>query len=149
LLRHLKGLTVAVALLLAACATATTPREAPVLMHPTLPLNLGQTICSFNNQPVVLMDSAVLVAPEIEIIMVHEQTHARRMQAHKGGCHAFALRYRTDSVFRVQEEMAAYCAEGQFALTRNRSAESAWGRIQFIMRERYGVRLTDAQNCLR
>jgi hypothetical protein len=137
-----------VALLLAACTAAITQRGAPIMMYPTLPTNLGQTVCSFDNQPVVLMDSAVLTSNEAEIILVHEQTHAQRMRAYRGGCWVFTKRYRTDSAFRVKEEIAAYCAEGRFAMERGRNAESAWQRIKFVMRENFNVRLTEAENCL-
>jgi hypothetical protein len=136
------------ALLLAACTAAIAQRESPVMVYPTLPTNLGQTVCSFNNQPIVLMDSAVLASNEAEIILVHEQTHAQRMRDYRGGCWVFINRYRTDSAFRVKEEMAAYCAEGRFAMERNRNAEYAWMRIKQVMREKFNVRLAESENCL-
>lgn len=136
------------ALLLGACTAAVAKMEAPVLVHPTLPTNLGQTVCSFNNQPVVLMDSVVLAGNEAEIIMVHEQTHAQRMREYKGGCFVYITRYAQDSAFRAREELLAYCAEARFAITRNRNAQYAWDRIKYIMKERYHVRLNDQDNCV-
>jgi hypothetical protein len=134
-------------LLLTACAVAVRP-EPPILAQTTLPYNLALTVCSLNNQPVVLIDSAVFHSPDGEIVLLHERVHAERMAAYKGGCWPFMLRYRADSAFRVREEFAAYCAEGEYAIRRNRQAVYAWERIVQTMRERYGVRLTPQQNCL-
>jgi hypothetical protein len=139
----------------ASCSTATrrtvtaSADEAPILPHPTLlEGKLGATVCSFNNQPVVLMDSAVLVSTDAEIIISHEQTHARRMREYRGGCWPFLIRYVKDTTFSADEEFIAYCAEGRFAINRNRSPEFAWRRIQDIMRTRYGRTLTAKDNCL-
>lgn len=136
------------------CSLATTTRiatgqEAPVLPHPTLLSgNLGVTTCSYNNLPVILMDSAVLVSPDAEIILAHEQKHASRMRAYLGGCFGFLLRYRGDTAFRADEEFIAYCAEGQFALRRNRSPEFAWARIKEAMLVRHDRLLGSQDNCL-
>jgi hypothetical protein len=131
------------------CAQTVRRMEVPVMPYPTLQnQNLGQTTCSFNNMPVVLMDSIVLVSPDAEIILEHEQTHARRINAYKGGCWPFMLRYAKDSAFRADEEFIAYCAEGRFALSRNRAPEYAWQRIADIMLQRHNRLLTAKDNCL-
>lgn len=136
-------------LLLLACATRLPlagSYAAPVLAHEMRPGRLGETVCAWNNLPIVLVDSAVLRSEDAEIILVHEQTHASRALAYRGGCWPYLRRYLEDKAFRVGEELTAYCAEGRFAISRNRDPVAAWARIKWAVSR--DTILNDKQNCL-
>lgn len=120
---------------------------APIIPSGGLPPGrAAETRCSFNNLPVIAADPEVLLSAHAELMIRHEYTHAASMIAYRGGCWAYLRRYTRDRLFRIREEMAAYCAEGRLALERNRSPDSAWERIVRSMAA--DTVLTDKDNCL-
>lgn len=129
------------------CTSVITAAYTPVvLLHPTMPQALAITTCSLNNQPIVLIDSAVWYSMERETVLAHEQVHAERAARYRGGCWPFMYRIKRDQAFRVREQLLAFCAAGRFAITRNRSPESMWLYIVNVMRP--DTLLTDRDNCL-
>lgn len=123
------------------------PYVAPIIARP-MNGDLAQTVCSWNNLPVIFGDTAILGSADEEIVMEHERVHAARMVAYRGGCWPYLYRYSSDRQFKVAEEMAAYCAEGRFAMSRNRNPAMVWERIKGVMQQRYDTLLTKKDNCL-
>lgn len=142
------GWRIAAFVLLAGCSGAMRldNPETPVMPGSLLPSRAGATICAYNNLPIVLVDSGLLASKDGEIVLVHEQVHAARMRAYRGGCWPFTQRYNRDRTFRALEELAAYCAEGRFAIRRNRDPELAWQRIVLALAK--DTALTERDNCL-
>lgn len=71
----------------------------------------GVTVCSQDNQPVIVLQEGVAGTDVEAIVLVHEMTHVRQNLAYKGGCKEFSKRYNRDSVFRMKMETEAYCAQ--------------------------------------
>jgi len=120
--------------------------QAAILVHPTMPGALATTTCSHNNLPIILVDSQTVASPDFEIVLAHEQVHAVRAYAYRGGCWPFMYRIAKDKTFRVKEQFLAFCESGKFALTRNRKPDSVWLYIVNVMRP--DTLLTAADNCL-
>jgi hypothetical protein len=120
----------------------------PILAQETLADGkYGITVCSWNNQPVSLIDPRVLTEPYAPFVIAHEMKHAADMRANKGGCWPFLHRYNADSAFMRAAEFRAYCAEGQLAISQNRNPLEVWLRIKKEMLF-YGLVLADSDNCL-
>ena len=145
----MRKLGLGLVLALAGCAGCTNAiYVAPIIPRPLPGTELAMTVCSWNNLPVIFGDTAIMGTADEEIVMEHERVHARRMKAYRGGCWPYLYRYNKDRQFKIREEMAAYCAEGRFAMARNRNPEALWQRIQGIMAQRYDTVLTSRHNCL-
>jgi hypothetical protein len=150
-----RRLTVTTLLLVVGCSGCVRPIvssdqtafPAPVLLHPTMPQSLAVTTCSLNNRPVVLMDSSVWHSEQREMVLVHEQTHAQRAVAYRGGCWPFMYRIARDRDFRLREQLVAFCAAGRFAIQRNKNPESMWTYIVNVMAG-MDTLLTEKDNCL-
>lgn len=146
-----RAITVAV-LLLSGCSGCVRPALLPsqftpaILIAPTMPHAYAVTSCSANNVPVIRVDSLTWESPDVEIIIRHEEVHAQRAYAYRGGCWPFVYRYRADKAFRVREQLAAYCVASRFAMTRNRNPELLWQYIVNVMRP--DTTLTAKDNCL-
>ena len=136
-------------LLLTACGCSNVMQfsyRAAILVHPTMPSALATTTCTFNNLPVILVDSQTVASQDFEIVLAHEQVHADRAYAYRGGCWPFMYRIARDKTFRVREQFVAFCEAGKFAITRNRNPESVWTYIVNVMRP--DTVLTERDNCL-
>lgn len=117
-----------------------------VILRDSLPPEKGAvTICSWNNQPFVVVDYRTLGSVDDEALIVHEATHVRQARATKGGCWPYLYHYAHDSAFKAQTEFEAYCEEGRFLLTRNRDPRQVWAHIALVMWQRYGMK---ADNCI-
>jgi hypothetical protein len=123
------------------------PREAPVIAVDSLPFDRsGETLCSYNNEPFIKVPLGVLQSVFAEFALLHEQTHAASAIAFKGGCWPFFYRYRDDRLFRIREELKAYCTEGRLAIRRNVKPEYVWQRIVDALAK--DTTLTAKDNCL-
>jgi hypothetical protein len=120
---------------------------APILLHSTMPRALATTTCSLNNQPIILVDSTTWYAPELrEEVIRHEETHAARARAYRGGCWPYMYRVNKDKAFRIQEQLVAFCEAARFAQTRNRNPERLWQYIKDVMVQ--DTVLSEKDNCL-
>lgn len=139
-------------LLTAACSgcsravTATTTFEPVILRYPTMPRALATTSCSMNNLPIIFVDSLTWESPDLEIVLRHEEVHARRAYAYRGGCWPFMYRINKDKAFRAKEQLVAFCVAARFALKRNRNPEDLWAYIINVMRP--DTTLLAKDNCL-
>lgn len=69
----------------------------------------GMTICTEDNKPLIILAESDRGTPMEKVVRTHEQVHVRQILAYPGGCHAAVIRYRTDPVFRFNQEFEAYC----------------------------------------
>jgi hypothetical protein len=148
-----KGLALAVtAAILAACRTPMVQPVrvgyiAPILAAHTMPQELGRTRCSTNNLPFVEIDSAILLDyPTNIVVRAHEQVHVDSAVATPGGCWAYMYRIAEDKGFRIQQQLAAYCAGAKIALEHNADPRRAWMYIQAAMAP--DTILTAKDNCV-
>lgn len=72
--------------------------------------NVGFTDCDKSGNPEIFL-SDTLGEVGVKYVGVHEEKHVSRMS--KIGCLAFKSKYQSDSLFRLEEEATAYCAEGR------------------------------------
>lgn len=138
-------------LLLTACGCSqavslSKPFEPVLLKQHTMPAAYAVTTCSLNNLPVILVDSASWDSPDLEIFIKHEEVHAQRAYAYRGGCWPYMYRIAADTAFRAREQYLAFCAAGQFAMRRNRNPMTVWDYIVRVMRPDSALKPTD--NCL-
>lgn len=134
--------------LLTGCATTpvTLSTTAPIVVGHLWPAKYGETYCSWNNLPIVSVDSTILDSPEAEIIIAHERAHVESIQAYKGGCWPYLYRYNQDKAFRAREELKAQCAAGKAAMARNRNPIQFWDYITRVLQP--DTLLTSKDNCL-
>jgi hypothetical protein len=142
---------IAILLLLAGCSgctrtVAANHYAAPIIKAQTMPMALATTRCSLNNLPIILVDSATWDSPDLEIVITHEEVHARRAYAYRGGCWPYMYRIVEDKAFRAREQMLAFCVAGRFALTRNRNPKTLWRYTVDVMAQ--DSALTFRDNCL-
>lgn len=133
---------------LAGCIALPAPYTAPIMAVTPPDGAYGRTICSWNNLPVIEIRPEILASPDAAILIKHEQVHAERMKAYKGGCWPFIYRYAKDTAFRRVEQMAAYCAMGKVAIEMNRNPEEVWNHIKNVMAVNHSVSLGKKDNCL-
>jgi hypothetical protein len=141
-------------LLLAACSgcRASLPSSSqtafkPAILRDSLPQGkLAITACAENNVPYIVHDYSTQGTAAEEGIRVHELDHVRFALATPGGCRRFVARYRTDSAFKIQVELEAYCAQGRWLVERNHDPQEVWEGIERTLRVLYGAR--DVKNCL-
>lgn len=140
-------------LLLSACSGCTRAMvkaegtyEAAIIQGTTMPQAFATTRCTLNNLPLIVIDSATWVGPDVEIVLRHEETHAQRAYEYRGGCWPYMYRIARDKAFRAQEQLLAFCEAARFAMKRNRNPESAWEYIVNVMRP--DSTLTSKDNCL-
>ena len=128
--RLLNFLILSSSLLIAACATSRQAYVAPILPY-TLPDSVaGQTVCGWNNLPLIFAQPPILDSRYNNLLNIHEQQHASDMFNYKGGCWAFYYEYRRNVQFRIDAEYRAYCKEGQAALRQNANPFEVWDRIR-------------------
>jgi hypothetical protein len=119
----------------------------PAVLRDSLPDGkYAVTVCASNNVPYVVVEIRLDYGIKFEGSLVHELKHVYDMVTYKGGCWAFLYRYRDDPAFRFRVEFAAYCAAGQWMLTRNRDPRAVWDEIARTMREQFNV--TPTENCI-
>lgn len=132
-------------LALMGCAHLKT-EEAPIIVMPLFEGRAAQAVCSLNNMAVVVVDTATPMSFHAEFTYYHEHVHVIDMRAYPGGCWPFIYRYNRDRMFRIKAEMKAYCAEGRFAMRRNRRPDDLWKYIVDAMAG--DTVLTEKDNCL-
>lgn len=126
---------------LAGCAVAT--QEAPIITGNLAPPNLGVTVCSENNLPVIVIKEEVPPIPLREVIIFHEQHHVRQIQAFGGGCKRFMNLYKQSKAFRVGKELDAYCASMDFAVNElGANGKAVLDDIEKVMRFHFDTTLT-------
>lgn len=104
--------------------------EAPIINGMLTPPKLGTTVCSENNQPVIVISEMPIPQELRSVVVYHEQIHARQMRS---GCKAFAFRFRNDKTFRVANELEAYCQSVPFAVRQGFVRDSMIVEVERVM----------------
>lgn len=97
---------------------------------------IGMTTCSMENKPVILLRDIKWDSVPLMVTLSHEHTHVRQLMK---DCKATLLRYKTDTAFRVQLELEAYCEDSRYAISIGVPEYLVQKRFRFLMKNQYGV----------
>ena len=90
-------------------------QEVEVYNAPLLRDYLGVTLCVGGK--VIILINHTVDSVERKTVVEHERIHARQVREH-GSCADFAVKYRTDVLFRLGIELEAYCPEARARVPR-------------------------------